>query len=867
MTAEEAPALRAVPRGKPARFPVTLPEQHVDIIGRHTEFDRIRALLAEPATRLVTLVGPGGVGKTTLAVATGRELWARFDGAVLYVTLAPATSADEVVAAIAQAAGWATAEEAATVDAVVRGLGDAPALLVLDNCEQIEGLAVLLNTLLSACSEVVVLATSRRPVGLAAERLVQLDPLQVPEGTSSVRELTDNAAAIVLVNAARRRNPSFSVTRDNAGAIAALCRRLDGLPLALELAAARLHLLPPQQLLDLLAHRFDVLKVDAADKDDRHRRLWATIDWSYQLLDDTDRARFRALGVFADGFALDGAAAVAGCTPIEMLDTLDRLVAEQLVRSVADQAGLARFDLLESIREFAHAELDARGELDATIERHAEWVRELVERWGPALIDGDEQGQAAAVLDAERANVQAALHRSLDARRPDRVLAIGTSLWRYWWYRGLARQGRTWLETALDQGPDPTPATAAAYVVASDLAEVTGDLTRARELIGPALAIFEHHGSDEQLAQAWNGLGFVERELGNLDRARELHELALSTSTRLGRQRTQAAALNGLGAVATRSGDNAGAIANYRAALVLIRQLGDRYAAALIAQNLATALFANGELDTAITTLREVLDESRLLGDVQNELVTLLNLADCEIAAEQLDAAADHLDDAARTAEAAGIAHYPAVIAHHRGRIADRRGQIGEALALYASGLEIALQVVRPIETIDFLERIGALAAELGDDQVAERALATARLGRSATGTPAGAEVAHWEAALAERGTVVAAPDLAGAWPQPAAEVLPELAVFARARAKTQRQRAQPGPADDPLCRFGLTPREAEVARLVSARRTDQEIADQLFVAVRTANTHVSAVLRKLGVGSRRDVAARLAELGVDSGR
>lgn len=856
MSAEAAPTLRSVPAGR-QRFPDALPDLPVEIVGRHAEFGRIRELVADDGTRLVTLVGPGGVGKTTLATAVARQLWADHDGAVLYAPVTVATNPEGVLAAIAQCAGWDT-DEAATRETVIRGLAAGPTLLVLDNCEQVSAIGSLLHELLSACPELVVLATSRRPAGITAEHLVAIEPFPVPEASVGVRELSANDAVTVLVNAARRRTPAFAVTRDNAPAIAELCRRLDGLPLALELAAARLHLLPPQQLVDLLAHRFEVLRVDTSERADRHRRLWATIDWSYQLLDPTDQARFRALGVFVDGFTLDAAAEVTGAGTVDMLDTLERLVAEHLVKTVPARAGVARFDLLESMREFALGELIRLDELAPTHETHAEWVRELAEQWGPGLIDGAAQSEAAAALDAERANVTVAVERSLEAEAHERVLAIGVALWRYWWYRGLARLGRTWLEAGLAQGPPATRETALAYVVTSDLAEVTGDLTRARQLILPALAIYEQLGLDEELAPAWNGLGFVERELGNLDGARRLHEQALELTRRLGLVRVQASALNGLGAVANRTGDQAAAVAHYREALALITELGDRYAAALVAQNLATALFAAGDLDTAIATLRDVLDESRSLGDVQNVTVTLLNLADCEVAAGQLEAAEEHLESAARSADESGIAHYPAVIAHHRGRIADRRGEIGTALGLFTAGLQVAVRVVRPIETVELLERIGALAAELGDDDAAALALGTARAGRAATGTPPYDDVAHWEQQLTERGVALDEP--AGEWPEPAAAALPRLEQFTRNHVTARRAAdGTPGEAIDvALARLGLTRREAEVARLVSARRTDQEIADELYLSVRTVTTHVSAILRKLGVSSRRDVADRL---------
>ena len=617
-----------------------LPELLTEVVGRLDEVERIRHLiLGDEAHRLVTLVGPGGVGKTTLAIAAARRLTRAFDGAVVFAPIAVATEPAGVLNEIARAGGWEVADDGALGEVVERGLAARPTLLVLDNCEQVDGLDDLLTELLQACRDLVVLATSRRPTGLASEQLVTVDPLTVPSPTATVRKIATSDAAVVLANAARRRNASFTITSQNAAPIAELCRRLDGLPLALELAAARLHLLGPHELLRLLDHRFEVLKVDQADRTDRHRRLWATIDWSYQLLDDDDRARFRTLGVFPDGFTLAAAAAVTGVSPVSLLDTIDRLVDEHLIVSLPTRAGAARFGMLESMREFALAELDHHAELAGARAAHAEWAHRLAERWGPALIDGDEQLPAADVLDGERRNLRAAMRNSLDDGESERALAIATALWRYWWLRGAAREGRTWLEAGLATNPPETIATAAAYEAAGDLAEISGDLPRASELVHRALAIYDRLGAEDRLAPAWNSVAFVERELGNLDRARELHERALGVSRQLGQARPEASALNGLGAVAHRVGDHPTSAARFGEALLIMRRLGDRYGAALLAGNVAMALYKNGDVEGAIAKHREVLEEVTELGDQQGVLVTLVNLVECELSAGRLDVA------------------------------------------------------------------------------------------------------------------------------------------------------------------------------------------------------------------------------------
>jgi predicted ATPase/DNA-binding CsgD family transcriptional regulator len=860
-----APALRPVPDPVASPFRSTLPPATVALVGRQPDLERaLRAVIAGDPYRLVTVTGPGGVGKTRLASDVARRAAGRFNGAVLFVPVAFVTDADTALGAIATAAGWEVVDQAGVRDVVRRGLSAQPTLLVLDNCEQIPDLGPVLGELLTACPELVILATSRRALQLGVERVVAIEPLPVPRPGARVREVAENESVTVLVNAARRRNPAYEVTRENAAALADICVRLDGLPLALELAAARLHLVSPGEMLTLLENRFDVLHVATTDVVPHHRRLWATIDWSYQLLDATDQRRFRALGVFPNGFTLDAAAAVAGADTIEMLDVLSGLVDHHLVRAITPRGGNGRFELLESIREFALSELADRGELAGVSAAHADWCTSIAHRWGPALTSGAEQDHAVALLDAERENLRVALTFLIDDGRREQAQRLATDLWRYWWARGAVVEGLGWLRSALDGETAATPVTAAAYQAAGDLAEISGDLAGAAGFLAQAIEVREQLGDEAALAGVWNSLAFVERELGHLDRAAELHASALEVFRRIGNPRPEAVALNGLGAVASRRGDHASAAARWSEALAIVERLGDRRASVLVVGNVGAARLALGDVDGALACHRQALAAADELGDVGGLVNSLTNVAEAEVAAGALDAAVASLDRAERIASETGNLLGAAVIAHHRGLVAERRGLLGESFGRHLEGLRQVLAVGHPIEAIESLERLGMLAAELDDHALAWRCLSAAAAARTANGTVALPGVEHWVRTLRDRSPGEQGPAPPAPWPAAAEQLLPDLAAFATAHAAARRRSTSAAPADDPLRQLGLTAREAEVARLVVARRTDVEIAAELYIGVRTVATHVSAVLRKLGVSSRRAVAARLAELGFD---
>jgi predicted ATPase/DNA-binding CsgD family transcriptional regulator len=787
--------------------------------------------------RLVTLTGTGGVGKTRLAIEAAHQLSARFDGAVLTVWLAPVANADDVPAEIARAAAWDVHDER-SVDEVVRGrLSERPTLLMLDNCEHLEHLGRVVTRLIDACDDLTILATSRRALDAPLEHIVAIDPLPVADSID------------VLVGSARRNDSSFTITAGNRPVLTELVQRLDGLPLALHLAAARLHVMTPDEMVRALDRRFDLLKGRTPSESPHHTRLQTMIDWSYRLQPPEDQRRFRSFGVFPHTFTREAAATIAGCDPLDMLDTLAALVDHHLVRAMEREGAAARFGLLESLREFALTELAANAELDDACRAHAHWIAELAEREGPRVASGDEQ--AFATLVAEIDNIRAATNWA-DVHDRRLVLRLG-SLWRFWQRVGLMGEGIAVLRRALAEDPPLDATSAAAMRGLANLLDDYGDLDEAVAWAQLAVATYERLGDVGELARARVCLAHPERERGNLDRAVRLYEQAAKTFQRLGWRREQTTALNGMGAVAYRRGDFTAAVAHWERCLAIVREIGDRESESLIAGNVGVGRFGVGDLHGALVAYAEAIEIAEqldapvlLVSGLLNRVEVLLSLGDTDAARADLDRLEALVD--------ADDRRMSAVLHRHRGVLAEHQGRLGDALAEHYAGLSLTIAMGRVAESAEDLDYAARAAAGLDELEVAGRLVAASERIRGDTGsapvTPIAADLQAIRERAAAAGFAVSLDDAPDA-----EQALEELRTLAIRRAGGRRAR------EDPLRRLGLTARECEVARLLMARRTDPEIAAQLFIGVRTVATHVSAVLRKLGLKSRREVAAALAEV------
>jgi predicted ATPase len=427
------------------RGPRPLPVSATSLLGRERAIGEVAGLVERAGVRLVTLTGPGGVGKTRLAVAVGQRLAGRFGAGTVFVPLEAVTDPGRVLAAIGRAAGADLAGIGVPAQALAETFGDGAWLLILDNLEQVIGAAPGLGELLARCPQLAMLATSRTVLGLRGEREYPVPPLPLPAdpGTASVAEVAAWPAVALFTDRARAVRPGFALTQGNAAAVAEICRRLEGLPLAIELAAARTRLLDPAALLDRLAASLDALGTGPVDLPERQHTLRATVEWSVGLLDDAERSLLEAAAVFTDGWTVPAASAVAAVDEDRALELSEALARHSLVYVDSTRLG-TRSRMLETVRAFVAERLAARPDAAEIGRRHAGFYRALAEQ-ADRPLRGAGPGEWLERLDAETGNLAAAVRWSL-AHDPGPLPHLFRVLWLFWWQRDLEGQARSWVE-------------------------------------------------------------------------------------------------------------------------------------------------------------------------------------------------------------------------------------------------------------------------------------------------------------------------------------------------------------------------------------------------------------------------------------
>src|SRR5579871_164283 len=502
-----------------ARLPVcagSLPMQFTRFFGREAELASLEALLADAQVRLITLSGPGGSGKTRLSIETGRRLKELFPGGVWFVPLADLFDPRLVIQAIRDGMRLPREGNLDALEQVVEALSVQPALLILDNFEQVAaGGAPVVRTLLSRIESLKCLVSSRRTLQLSGEREFPVPPLPVPRNTDSPEHLLHTPSVQLLVDRAQAVRPDFQVTAGNARDVALLCADLEGLPLAIELAAARAKALTPAQIRERLSERFELLATRRMDKGSRHRSLWAAIDWSYHLLPPTLQQFFARLSIFRGGWSLEAAEAV--CEEPLALDYLAQLQGHSLV-SAEESAPQLHFRMLESLREYAQEQLDEK-ERQELARRHRDYFLYLAEEAKRALL-GPEQIRWLDRLEREHDNLRATLswcQASADeaetTTRTDLGLQLAGALWRFWWLHGYLSEGRDHLRNLLERkGMDSsTPELATALGAAGHLAHCQGDYDQAKSLFEQALdmqrALGQRSGEAEMLFHLGDEIG------------------------------------------------------------------------------------------------------------------------------------------------------------------------------------------------------------------------------------------------------------------------------------------------------------------------------------------------------------------------
>jgi predicted ATPase/DNA-binding CsgD family transcriptional regulator len=809
-----APALTPI-RPRPA-LP-DLPVPLTRLIGREWEVAAVVALLQLDDVRLLTLVGPGGVGKTRLALQAAVDLSDVFPDGIGFVPLAAIRDPDFVLFAVAQGLGFQDMGTRPLGERLAAFLRSQRILLVLDNFEHLLDATPQLALLLSACPRLKLLVTSRTVLRLSGEHTLPVPPLALPLNPApSLDEVASSEAVGLFLARARASRPDFALTETNAAAVAAISRRLDGLPLAIELAAARLAHLPLPGLLRRLEQRLPLLTGGPCDLPARQRTMRNAIAWSYELLTPDEQTLFRRLAVFVDGFTLGAAAAITGVmerTDGTILDSIAALVDQSLVQTVEGPNGEPRYQILETVREFGLERLTDSGEAKELSRRHAHYFLALAQQGAVALMN-TVQGSWLNRLEAEQANLRSALGWLRDQGESAAGLRLAAMLGSFWHIRSANTEGRAWLETFLALTGDdeaPTMDRIVALRWAGELAGLQGDLTTAETCLRESLALARQAGDTCGIA----------------------------------------AALRAFGSAVLQHGDVAGSLAPLKEAAALTRELGDLRQTAFLLAYVAYAVGHQGDLTRAEALAAESVELVHSSGDVQSFETDFVEFVQgwLAIMGGDYDRARCRLEAALALGQAIAAKATLSAILGGLGEVALVKGEADVASQHYHEGLVLGFEG-------DF--RLG----------IALNLQGLVRLGtRSGELVPIARVVGALDAFA---GTIRALPPLVtDQYEADVAKVRMALGeeVFSAARAAGHSLRLQdaiseamalpvapvvaPTEAPPAAASMGLSPRELDVLRMVAAGHSDQAIADALFVSRRTVNTHVGNILSKLGAPSR----------------